>query len=239
MGYRRRSKTYRRRRNYKSSFRRPRISKTRRIMKRFMKRAALRPELKFAILQNTFGQSAATNTTTKVSQNDVSIGGDEQQRLGEQINVSKIYMRMYMADSSGNTGSTAPNYPDSRHRIIFWTPRVDYLLALAYMTLVTDQVSILDTNVVTIHKELNFALGSSYIDATGGATGVLAAASATPTVKFIDFVIPFPRKVKFGPTALTGNTIMNRNKDVLYASFITGRNPMTWSFSSKLIYSDS
>jgi len=169
-------------------------------------------------------------------------GTTEGTRVGQEVNFRRFKCMFEVIAGSQNVAT-----PDSRTeaymRLVFWTPRVDSVKALAYMATISP-IEIFDWNVITVHRDYIFrlsALNGPTFNTAGTFQGVQPISQ--PSTKYIKVNIPFPRKAKFAPTSVTGFNDINPDKDVmyysLYSDFVNVLNAATYSFTSRITYTDA
>lgn len=213
----------RRRAFKKSRFFRPtkggRLARSRRIFKRFIRRRAVRPELKFSDNVFTSGpigsQSTATAAfyTQAVTPLTLAPGTGVGTRIGSQVNFVKVDFRMFIVDDSNQTFPlNAPVLCSYPIRLIIWTPRRPYLQAAAHVQgLNVHQLPNYD--ILTVFKDITFNLSPTYVaETTSNEPG---AASSNASI-LRTFKLMFPRKVKL----TDANSDLDPQTDILYATWI-------------------
>ncbi|UOK21033.1 capsid protein [Chifec virus UA13_133] len=246
MGYRKR---YRRRSNYKFNRRRFSNSKygsRRRIIRKCLRRRALRPEVKYLDYSANVSVGFGANATGSVTVSSMALGTGEGNRLAEEIMIRKVFGYIEVAGPTGS-GSSNSNFPiesDNYVRIILWSPRVNFTLSNSYMSNLAYK-DIIDWNVVTVHKDRHVHVGSRFqveYGSTGGTiSNVTASGAAVPGLQRINIAMPFPRRARFAPASLSGSTALDADKDVLYATYINNFStlPITINSNMRITYTDA
>lgn len=232
--YRRRSKYTFRRNNRRRRFSNSKFRIRKRIFRRALSRRPVRPEVKY-INSNT-NNALATNGIVSITASATSIGSGvgANQKIGQEIRIRRVKVRMQLTNNSGQTGVTAPIRHTGKVRFIFWTPRINYEQAAAYMNGIS-MLSIPDWNTVTVHVDRTITLAPSYLDQEVGVNGVISAGGAAPYEYIFMKTFPFPRRAKFGG----GLSELHPDKDVLYCTIINGDLATAYAIVSKTTYVDN
>lgn len=202
-------------RRIRKNFKR-RVRKFKKFTRKFKRTFKRRTEIKFddQAVDSTV-LTSGVSVINNLSPLSIVKGTSEVTRIGARINLRKV--KIEWAFYGDGTVSLIPRLPESRYRFLVWTPRIAYANSLAYMQqLGADQVP--DHNVVTIYMDKRFCLKAAY---DWGATTPVNG-SGTPFVRTGKWLIPFKRTAKFQQTGVvTGQDLLDVNKDVLYYMFFT------------------
>lgn len=229
------------RRYWRTTRLRPRAVRSNRIFRRFIRRTAPRPELKWSL--NTFNsgsvgtQTGATDTfyTQALSPLTLNPGTGVGTRIGNQLNFIKVDCRFFYQDNSNQTTPlTAPDYLSYPVRTIIWTPRRPYTEAAAHVQGLTDQ-QLIDYDQVTVHRDLTVYLSPTYINESG--TNEPAPGGRNSGI-VKNFKVKFPRKVKL----TAANNDLDPQTDILYVTFLCSSVPRSGCIvyaNSKTWYFDS
>lgn len=204
----------------------PRIVKSKRIFRRFIRRNAIKPELKYYRQHFDFdSEFSNTSTTTNPGTYSAQLtpvnlpqGTGVGTRIGNQVNFIKFDFRMLLrAETFTNSAGTFFNGNDNSFlvRCTIWSPRVTFTEAQNYMNGISSEENI-NFDMVTVHKDWMIRLGNNQYQSnfnSGGTPTILAGGVADSYFKKIS--LKFPRKVKFG---VDGDTALDQEK---YAAFVT------------------
>lgn len=216
--FRRRYKRTYRRRTFKKRRYTSRRTRSNRIFKRFIRRDALKPELKYKNSIYDSGsignQNGATSRfyTDSVMPATITNGPTVNDRIGNQINVIKCDLRFYIRDFSNQTTPlSAPINLTYSIRCIIWSPRRPVAQALAHIQS-REMESQIDYNLVTVYRDVMLKMSPTYI-----AEATTNEPNGGPRDGQIlkVFKIKFPRKIKFTPV----NDDLDPDKDMLFATF--------------------
>lgn len=192
-----------------------------------------RPEIKFSELDfpNTDVPKTARGswimTPTTFAQ-----GPQTNQRIGKEIKFRKVVIKTEFTTNPSATGTTTR--ADQMFRLIFWTPRVAYTTAQAYIDQV-DYQETLDWNIVTTLSDRYIGIGFDQWVWTKGSTSYTTP-PVYPAIKHINFNFKFPRTVKIGSD---GDNLTDPNKDRLYMTIINPNQcEIRWNGQSKTTYID-
>lgn len=232
---------FRKRRNFrrkygrsKTRFRPSRIQKSRRIFKRFIRRTAIRPELKFVDAQQTIPNIIPlTSRSFKLSPDAIETGVSRSQRTGAQVKFIKVDLNAVFRNNSSTTSpAVAPSIQSANHRFIIWTPRVDITAAINYMNSITNYAVLFDYNIITIVRDITFALSPPYMSE---ATTNDIAGGPRPYEIMKKFKIPHPRKVKFFNQAGT----IDEERYTLYCTIVTSYLDTIMILNTRTFYFDA
>lgn len=224
MPYRNRSKSvlskyFKRRTTFFKGVRRTgRRARSNRIFRRFIRRRAIRPELKWASnsINATVGnQAGATNVNSysfALTPQAIGQGTGIGDRIGNELNFIKVDIRTTYVDDSTLTDGNRPAHHSYLVRQVIWSPRVDIDLALAYMNDINSYSNI-DFNNATILSDTTFTM-SPRIE---GVAGVVVGQATNPSLKLVTRKVKFPRKVKFSNNTLT---TVDEEKYTLYMTIV-------------------
>lgn len=194
-------------------YRTTRVQRSNRIFRKFIRRTAIRPELKFSDLNYEGTVNANSVQNIRVSMSNMETGTAHYQRIGNQVNFVKVDLRMIVRNNSSTTSGSAPVEASFYHRIIIWSPRIDFNAASLAMTGM-DFNDIIDHNAVTVYRDVMQILYPPYMQED--LTDATPAGNGRDKI-FRKFSIKFPRKVKFG-LGLTG---LDEEKNSLYMTIKT------------------
>lgn len=205
------------------------------IYRRFVRRKAMKPELKFGVIAQSAiltGGSSPARVTTFVSPDQISTGTGNNQKIGRQVNLVKMFIRLQIRNNSDTTG-TAPAIHTGVSRIVLWTPRVDSTAAITYMNTLGSVLDQIDFDTVTVVKDTLVTLSPPYMQELAGAD---ISAGPKNYQRVFGWMIKFPRKAKFYEA---NNANLNPDKDILYMTIVGGVLKTSTDFTTKLFYFDA
>ncbi|QDJ95240.1 capsid protein [Capybara virus 17_cap1_330] len=226
--YVRRSTRFRRR-----SFRRFPRPGTKRFYRR--QRRWAKPEVKwtdYTIVGQTI--NSATNGNFAAIQNNIPIGSGPNSRVGSEVKFRKVVFRLRITCTKLTT-VPVPYRTDDIVRVLIWSPVRTYEEATGYLN-GTTTLLIPDWNIIKVHKDMQLKMGSAqYLPLVGNPDQLMQ--NVYPRTVQRNFVVPFPRTAKFGPTS--DSTLVN-NKDVLYLYVMNDSTSFTLTLDcdTKLTYID-
>lgn len=210
-----------------------------RIYRRFIRRKAKKPELKYksivAAAGLATGGASATRITFAASTDNIANGTGVDQKIGRQVNLTKVNIRMRIANNSANGSLTAPSEANGIYRVIFWTPRVDFTAATNYMNTLTTPIDQINFDIVTVHYDRCMSNSNPIMAAVAGS---VYGPSGGPSLgeRVILKTFKFPRKCKFYEAS---PATLNVDKDILYCTIIGGRLSILIDCVSRTWYYDS
>jgi len=212
-----------------------------RIFRRFVRRTATKPELKWIIAAWGSGSigtqqgAPATYYTQAMTPITLNPGTGVGTRIGNQVNFIKVDARWVINDDSNQTFPLkAPARNTFPVRIVVWTPRRPVLQASNHIEQLNIQSQI-DFDQVTVLMDTIQYISPTYIEESETNE---PAGGPRLSALVIKRSFKFPRKVKF----TTGNNDLDPEKDILYVTFkvhlvlnagitVTAENK-TWYFDS-------
>ena len=204
------------------------------IFKRFIKRTALKPELKYVLTTSSNTTAGGTPFTFALTPAVLGEGTGISARVGNQVSFIKFDTRLEFKNNSPTTTGAAPVVQSGRIRVCVWTPRIDFTRSLAYMNSI-DMNTHIDYNAVTLLKDFQTYLSPPYM---AEATSNDIAGGPFPYARTIPFTQKFPRKVKFGGINDGGISTLDEEKETCYLTFYSDLN-VAWLHNTKLWYFDS
>lgn len=199
------------------------------IFKRFIKRTAIKPELKWVTADQTF---SSTTTTSSRAFSAVAIpqGTAVNNHIGGQCNLIKVDYRMYLVY---NRDTVAQRLSDTG-RYVLWTPRVDLGKATAYMNTIS-VTTIIDIQYVTIHEDRLVYLSPN--DTQSGST-VTPGSGPMKNNVVVTGSCKFPRKVKF-PSVTADISDLDDEKNIMYITNVNQSARYDYDCRTKLWFFDS
>lgn len=211
-------------------------------MRRSLARRPVVPEIKFFDYQLAPVNIPSQNTAQIIASTDVmSAGTSNGQRIGQEIMMRKLRMtyRLTAGHATGNTVFTTDAYV----RLVFWTPRVSFVNAAAYMATLT-MLQQVDYNVVTVHKDIREHLAPNTMNASVSVPGLnsqLPSGLFNEKLRTLNF--KFPRRAKFPPPSSATPNALDNNKDIMYLTIFNDFQPavsdLNFALVTRTTYVDS
>lgn len=227
-----RRRNYRRRFNRRRKFRTTRVQKSRRLFRKFIRRKALKPELKY---QTTDSQSPSIPPngcyTAKVTPSQINFGTSAGTRIGQRVNFIKLDITAQVRNDSTTSVTSAPTMQSAPHRFVVWSPRTDITTAVTYMNAI-GVGTIIDYSYVTVYRDVIFHLSPPYM---AESTSNDIAGGPCLYLWLRRFSLRFPRKVTFGG----GNTLVDEEKYSCYFTVVTSGFPAVANLSHRTYYYDA
>lgn len=192
-----------------------------------------RPEIKWIDIDfaNTdIGKQ--TRASYVITPTTIDVGAQTNQRIGKEVKFRKVVMKSEWSTNPSATGTVTR--ADQVFRIVFWTPRVAFDTAQAYMDQM-DYEETPDWNIVTVHRDRYVGIGFDQWVWTKGSTDY-STPPVYPAIKHLNFNFKFPRSVKIGSD---GNNLVDPNKDRMYMTvFNPNQCEIRWNAQVKTTYID-
>lgn len=192
--------------------------RSKRIFKKFIKRRAIKPELKYVIVNQSqqvglqSGSGGPTFSTT-LSADSITQGSTVQNRIGAKVNIIKVDVNILIKDNSNQTFPlVAPKLGSYLVRIICWAPRTTVALAQTYMTALSINSNI-DFHQATVYHDKCYNFAISYISET---TSNDPAPGMGMAIRNFKWKFKFPRKVHLPQ----GQDELDVEKYVMFITYI-------------------
>lgn len=203
------------------------VKKSNYLFRKFIRRRALKPELKYSDSTFSFDSYFYTGTpsstpgtySAQITPIALTQGPGVGGRIGNQLSFVKFDFRMVLhAEPFQNAGGTfsAPVGNTILVRTTIWSPRVVFSEAQAYMNNITNETNI-DFNMITVHRDMNIMMAVDALSSVNysSSVGVINGTGGFPDTCSRVFKVKFPRKVKFGVDA---DITIDQEK---YSAFVT------------------
>lgn len=180
-----------------------------RIFRKFIRRSALRPELKYNLFANQSG--AVVGTTLNLHTDQIVQGTTIGTRIGQSLKFVKLDYMLDFYDATSSTGVNGAVRNSYGLRYMIWSPRVDANTAIDYMNTVKFR-DFIAYDAVTIYRDVRMVMHPKIF--LNGGTAALN--NHGNQVCFIRSSMKYPRKVHFA----IGNSTLDEEKDRIYITFV-------------------
>lgn len=234
-----RRRLFRRRRVFRRRFT-SRRARSRRIFKKFIRRRAIRPELKnnVSTVVISAGVSVGTNLTNWAITDRLAVGTGISNRIGGQVNFVKVDLGVKLTNNSSQLAGAAPIRHSAECRVIVWSPRIDITQATTFMASISSTHDMVDPNAVTVHRDRLVQLSPTYtVGSTAGT--VVANAGNAPYSRTLKFKIKYPRKVMFGNASTNPNGLFDDEKHGIYVTVYAIDLAILVSWTGRLFFFDA
>lgn len=218
-----------RRRTYRTT----RRARSNRIYRRFIRRSAVKPELKWVVGTNNGEVAASTAGSVRGNPATLPIGTGVSQRIGNKIKTIRCDVNLTLINNSLTTlPNAAPARQQAQTRYILWAPRTSYSTAVAYMNNLGIATHV-DFSYVTVYRDSYLSLSPPYM---AEATSNDIAGGPSPYMKTIRMKLKWPRSVTF--TDDNGSDLVN-TKYALYLTVVNSYLATAYSITTKMWYFDA